>query len=395
MFHWVFWPVHQFLLESLQGQARFVGGAVRNTLLQETPDDFDLATPLDPSTVTSLLKAKGIKVIPTGIAHGTVTAILKGRPYEITTLRRDVHTDGRHATVAFTDSWEVDAARRDFTINAMYVDGQGHLYDYFGGVEDAKKGRICFIGDPAKRIHEDYLRILRFFRFWAYYCHTPDAASLEACCALKKHMVGLSGERITKEMLKMLAAPDPWKAVQGLIDGAFFPFVLGCEKPSQGFEWLAGLEQKLAPYYAPNPLKPWIRLAALSVHTPRLILSRHQRHLLNTLRLPLSPERIFHSLYEDHYKTSEEAKQGTQGRLILTQALNQQIHLEVLVQALQQIESFDPPFFPVSGQDLLERGFSGPQLGERLRKMRTWWIDEKMQPSKTGCLSYMESLDFP
>ncbi len=190
--------------------ARFVGGCVRDAVLGRAVTDVDIATPEPPETVTRLLEAAGIKAVPTGIKHGTVTAVVGGEHYEVTTLRRDIETDGRHATVAFIDDWAADAARRDFTINALFCDPDGTLYDSVGGLDDARAGRVRFVGDAARRIEEDVLRLLRFFRFFAHFGRTPpDADALAACRKLAPALAGLSGERVRAELLKLLAAPDP------------------------------------------------------------------------------------------------------------------------------------------------------------------------------------------
>ena len=184
---WLADPALHRVFEALDGQARVVGGCVRNALMGFPIDDVDVATPLTPDAVTERLKAAGLKAVPTGIEHGTITAVADRRPFEITTLRRDVTTDGRNATVAFTDDWSEDAGRRDFRLNALYADLDGTIFDPPGqGIADAEAGRIVFVGDPETRIREDYLRILRFFRFFAWYGRgEPDAAGLRACAALR------------------------------------------------------------------------------------------------------------------------------------------------------------------------------------------------------------------
>ena len=192
--------------------ARFVGGCVRDGLLgRPVPGgELDLATPEPPEQVMRLLEAAGLQAIPTGLAHGTVTTVVGGRRFEITTLRRDVATDGRHAEVAFTDDFGADAARRDFTINAMSCDAEGRLYDYFDGRADLAAGRVRFVGDAAQRIGEDYLRILRFFRFFAHYGRPPaDAEALRACAAAAPGIDACRASAIQAEMLKLLAAADP------------------------------------------------------------------------------------------------------------------------------------------------------------------------------------------
>ncbi len=194
-----------------KGLTRYVGGAVRDDLLRLPVSDVDLATRLQPQEVVERLEAAKIKAVPTGIDHGTVTAVSDGHPYEVTTLRRDVSTDGRWATVAFTDDWKADAARRDFTLNALSADPRtGEIFDYFDGLGDLKRRHIRFIGDPLQRIAEDHLRILRFFRFHARFgSGEPDAAALEACTRRANDLMALSRERIADELLKLLAVSDP------------------------------------------------------------------------------------------------------------------------------------------------------------------------------------------
>ena len=205
-------------LEAAGGRdcARFVGGAVRNTLIGLPVADVDIATKLTPQESIAALKAAKIRVVPTGVEHGTVTAVRDHSPFEITTLRRDVETDGRRAVVAFTTDWDEDAARRDFRLNALYADREGVVYDYAGGgVEDAREGRVVFVGDAETRIREDYLRVLRFFRFFAWYSRGDiDAEGLAACERLKDGVARLSAERVSKELLRLLEAPDPRKAVR-------------------------------------------------------------------------------------------------------------------------------------------------------------------------------------
>lgn len=216
-------------LRAPQGDARIVGGAVRDALLGLAVADIDIATPLRPAEVVERLEGAGIKAVPTGIAHGTITAVADDRSFEVTTLRRDVSTDGRRATVAFSDDWKEDAGRRDFTINALYADPDSRtIFDYFGGLPDLKAGIVRFIGDPAERIAEDHLRILRFFRFHARFGKTaPDRAALAACSAGANSLMALSRERIADELLKLLALPHPEDSIEAMraagIFSAFLP----------------------------------------------------------------------------------------------------------------------------------------------------------------------------
>ena len=257
---WLRAPASRRVLAALGADghaARFVGGCVRDGLLG-LPDvgrELDVATPERPDQVIRLLERAGLPAIPTGLAHGTVTTIADGRRFEITTLRRDVACDGRHAEVEFTDDFALDAARRDFTINAMSCDDAGRLYDYFGGRADLTAGRVRFVGDAAARIAEDYLRILRFFRFFAYYGRPPaDAEALAACRAAAPELRRLSGERIQAEMVRLLEAADPVPALRLMVETG----VLGEVIPGPvALERLARLIE-LAP-----DSDPLVRLAAL------------------------------------------------------------------------------------------------------------------------------------
>src|SRR5216684_8183850 len=214
-------PVQALLAALARGgiAARFVGGCVRNTVLERPVDDIDIAVDKPPETVMRALEAADLRVVPTGLKHGTVTAIVKGRPFELTTLRRDVLTDGRRAVVAFTDDWRADAGRRDFTFNALYADPDGTIWDPFDGRGDLLAGRVRFIGDPDQRIAEDHLRILRFFRFYAWFGKPPlDSAGFDACRRNAGSLSSLSAERVAKELLRLLAAPAPADALEAMAE---------------------------------------------------------------------------------------------------------------------------------------------------------------------------------
>lgn len=216
--------------------ARIVGGAVRDAVMDRPPGDIDLATPMEPPGVMALAASKGWKAVPTGLAHGTVTLVLNGRGYEVTTLRRDVETDGRRAVVAFTKDWREDAFRRDFTLNALSLSGDGEVHDHATGVADARAGIIRFMGDPETRIREDYLRILRFFRFLASHgLGDPDPAGLAACARLKAGLDAISRERIRQELLKLLVAPGGPEATEAMDRIGLWPHVL----PDMGIDTAA------------------------------------------------------------------------------------------------------------------------------------------------------------
>ena len=242
-------------------ETRAVGGAVRNSLLGLPVTEVDLATTALPQQVMALARKAGLKAVPTGIEHGTVTVIADGVPFEVTTLRRDVETFGRHATVAFTENWEEDARRRDFTLNALYAGSDGTVFDPLGGYADVVAGRVRFIGDPEARIREDYLRILRFFRFNAYYGKGPfDADGLRASVSLRGGMAQLSAERIAGEVRRLLVAPQATRAVEALFDYGLLPSVIGGVPRLERFERLVAIEEALG--HEPDAM---LRLAALTV----------------------------------------------------------------------------------------------------------------------------------
>src|SRR3954466_8523052 len=241
------------------GEGRFVGGAVRNALLGVPVVDIDIAVPIPPEEAAARLRAKGIKVVETGLDHGTITAIAGVHAFEVTSLRRDVETDGRHAKVAFTDNWAEDAARRDFTINALYASAGGEIFDYTTGVEDLAVGRVRFVGDARTRIAEDYLRVLRLFRFHAWYGKGElDADALRAAAEARDKLTTLSGERIAKELLRLLEAGNPAPVLRVMAATGILPLLL------PGALQLPRLE-RLAEIEADNlfPRDGILRLAAL------------------------------------------------------------------------------------------------------------------------------------
>ena len=278
---WLTSPATRAVIAALEAAGgpdcvRFVGGCVRNALMGQPVDDIDLASRLLPEDAMRALKAAGLKVVPTGLAHGTVTAVSERQPYEITTLRRDVSTDGRNATVAFTDDWAEDAARRDFRLNALYADAAGDIHDPTGhGVDDARDGRIVFVGDPETRIREDYLRILRFFRFFAWYGRgDPDAAGLKACADLAEGVNRLSAERVSKELLKLLAAPDPRPSLRAMAKAGVLERVLPGAADLNAFERMVGISDD-----------PVLRLSMLSPASPGAMDETARRlRLSNTVR---------------------------------------------------------------------------------------------------------------
>lgn len=350
-------------LESAQGMTRYVGGAVRDDLLGLPVSDIDFATRLRPEQVVEKLEAARIKAVPTGIEHGTITAVADGQPAEVTTLRADVSTDGRRATVAFTDDWMADASRRDFTINALYADPQsGEVHDYFGGLEDLQAGRVRFIGDPLVRIAEDHLRILRFFRFHARFgAGEPDAAALEACTARANDLMALSRERVADELLKLLALADPSTTVALMIAKGILRPVLPEIDSAERLEQLTAAETQAG--LEPDPLR---RLAALLPQTPdlaekiaaRLKLSNRARKraaVAAETDLSDSPHALAYWL----------GTESAQDRLLLANRPDE----------AAQLSGWPVPRLPIRGGQLIKRGVpEGPLVAKTLQEIERQWV---------------------
>lgn len=354
-------------LGAAQGEARFVGGAVRDTLLGLPVRDVDIATLHRPEEVMARLRSAGIKVVPTGIAHGTVTAVIGGGPVEITTLRRDVATDGRHATIAFCNRWEEDAARRDFTINALYADPvSGDVEDYFGGLDDLAARRVRFIGDPARRIAEDHLRILRFYRFTARF-GTLDRAGPDhaACVAHANRLMALSRERIADELLKLLALPDPADMMAAMVaDGILRPVLP--EIDAGGAAALAALvvrEQAMA--LPPDGVR---RLAALLPADAALAEPIGARLKLSGK----ARARLTSALGDGEADTPRALayRIGTTGaldRIALGRAFSPA--------DAATLRDWTPPRLPIGGGELIAMGVpQGPEVARALRAVEKAWI---------------------
>jgi poly(A) polymerase len=381
------------------GCARFVGGCVRNALVARTIDDIDIATALTPDEVMEALTAAGVRHVPTGVGHGTVTAISGGRPYEVTTLRRDVETDGRRAVVAYTKDWAEDAERRDFRLNALYMDGQGLIYDPTSqGVADALAGRIVFVGDPETRIREDYLRILRFFRFRAWFGRgEPDAVGLAACAALKDGLLRLSAERVSKELLKLLAAGDPRQAVGEMAAAGVLAVILPEARPLDRLNALVAIERTLGAEGL-GEADAELRLAALLPDDPkaavavanRLRLSNAQRDRLEAavasdpaIGPDMGPAEARRRLYALGQRPFED-------RLGLDWAERGGDPAAWL--ALRQLaRAWVRPRFPLTGHDAAAAGLGpGPEVGEALRRTEAFWVEHDFQPSREALLERLK-----
>lgn len=349
------------MLEAAGHRALFVGGCVRDALLKRPVRDVDIATDAHPETVIALAEAAGLHPVPTGLEHGTITVVSAGVPHEVTTFRKDVETFGRHAIVAFSEDVAEDARRRDFTINALYARSDGTVIDPLGGLPDLKARRVRFIEDPEQRIREDYLRILRFFRFHAWYGHGGlDPNGLAACAALADGIEGLSKERIGAEMLKLLAAPDPGPAVAAMRSSGVLARVLpGAE--DRGLAPLIELEQSLNA--APDPMR---RLAVLGGEdlADRLRLSRAQARRLALLQAEAGSERTAAEL---GYRFGEAAGRDV---LLLRGAVENR---QVGAGALDDLATGAAARFPVCAADLMP-GYEGPALGRKLEELERRWI---------------------
>lgn len=371
--------------------ARFVGGCVRDTLLSRPISDIDIATDALPDAVLKCIEDAGLRAIPTGLAHGTITAVSGGTSYEITTLRHDVETDGRRAKVQFTDDWEGDAARRDLTINAMSMAPDGTLHDPFGGRADLAAGRIRFVGNAHDRIVEDVLRLLRYFRFYAHYgASPPDTAALGACRALAPRLPSLSGERVRVEVLKLLAAPNPLPTLVLMQDTNVLQTFLPEAVALSDLERLVAIEADHT--LAADAVRRLTVLLdtdikALAQVADRLRLSNAERGYLLMIAtetvstaLGVAPlRRIIYRLGAGSFRELVLLGWARAGTNSGWPAL------------LNFAESWTPKTFPVSGVDVLERGVaSGPAVGDLLQSVEAWWIDGDFTASHDECLARLD-----
>lgn len=400
------------LLAARDIPVRLVGGCVRDGLLRRPVRDIDLATPAEPDTVQAALAGAGVKTVPwaRGLAHGTVLAVLDGQPFQITTLRRDVACDGRHATVAFTDDWMADAARRDFTINALSATPDGAVYDYFDGLADLSAGRVRFVGRASERIREDALRALRFVRFHAHYGQgTPDPEGLAACHALAAMVDDLSGERIRAELLRTLEAPDPAGAMLLMRAAHILPRILPEATRIDVLRLLAFLETRgvVAAGVAPDPLR---RLGALlephdaegaAAAAARLRLSRADSERLAGMVATLAEDRPRPDMTENAVRRRLDrlGRDRMRDLCLLDWARDraEAAHIdsrrtEGWRSRLAIIDDFDPPPFPLGGRDLLAAGVPrGPEVGRLMKALRGWWLDQGCRPDRAALLTRLES----
>ena len=399
---WMEAPATRKVVEALTADGadvRFVGGCVRDALLGRESSDIDIGTPDRPEQAMALLDRAGIETrsVPRGLAHGTVTALAGGKRHEITTLRRDERTDGRHAEVAFTDDWEADAARRDFSFNAMSMTPDGTLHDYFGGQADLEAGRVRFVGDPATRIAEDHLRLLRFFRFHAWYGKgEPDAAALAACKAATDTIPTLSGERVQGEMMKMLAAPDPLPAVHAMREAGVLSVLLPRVRETRRLSNLIGIELTVA-----EAVEPVRRLATLidGADNARAVVARWRLTANDGARLAALSEvpAAFNRDLDPHEQRRLLYRLGParfRDLRLLGWALLDEIESETAYPAmLKAAREWKAPTFPVTGADVLARGVeAGHEVGELLREVEEWWIECDFAPDRAAALEKLDVL---
>jgi len=375
---WMGAPSTRAVLDALGGEARFVGGAIRDALLDKPIGDIDIATPLSPEVVMKRLQAAGLGAVPTGIEHGTVTAISSGKPFEVTSLRRDVSTDGRRAVVRFTTDWKEDSSRRDFTFNALYASADGEIFDYHNGIADLEAGRVRFIGDATQRIREDFLRILRLFRFHAWYGKGEiDAQALHAAAAEKAGLAKLSGERIQKEMLKLLEAENPVVVLRAMAASGILSEVLPGNLNIARLERLVAIEANA--FFAPDPL---LRLAALlNDGVPPLAerwkLSNADRERLEDVVAAREKIVSYLSIREVRKLLYRLGAQRFKDRVSLRWAEDAKASSAIQWRALLALaDAWQPPKFPLDGGNVMAAGVpQGPLVGRILAEVEEWWIE--------------------
>ena len=384
-----------------KGEARFVGGCVRNAVLGAPVADYDIATTLEPKAVAKVLKAAKIAVHETGIDHGTLTAVADKTVFEITTLRRDVSTDGRRATVEFTKDWAQDAQRRDFTMNALYCDLDGTIYDPTGqGLDDAKARRLRFVGTARARIEEDYLRILRYFRFHAWYAQNEpmDKEALTACRELKAGLKGLSSERVWSETKKLLCAPAPFRTLNTMLINGILETLMPEASNSEGLQLLCDLEadMKLAP-------DPYLRLMAMAARDEfamaglcrRLKMSNKEKSRLMKWagdQTALKPGLADKDLKITIYKAG---RQTAIDRAVLRAAgAGDPIIRNEWLNIYKTAQDWEWPEFPITGKDLIAAGLPpGPKVGKAMMALEALWVRSGFNANKQALLAALAMIN--
>ena len=390
-------PQAELVLNALSAgghKSMFVGGCVRDALLERPVNELDIATPETPERIVTLLEAAGLKAIKTGIEHGTVTAICEGISFQITTLRQDIETFGRYARVKYTQNWAKDAARRDLTLNALYCDIKGNVFDPLGGLSDLKAGRIRFVGNANVRIEEDLLRLLRYFRFYAYYGRSPaDEKALTACSQMASRIEKLSVERVWNELSRLLLAPNPASAVMLMQKHAILPYLLPEAIHSDLLDRLVKLEKQTKT--APNYLRRIAVMVSLSREEACLLTKRFKFSKLDRKRFCIlcdppewpDPSANLRQSRASFYRLGKEL--FTELVLIGTTKFPNEDWLALL--ALSKKLSI--PAFTVDGSDVVSMGIPvGPQVGKILQNVENWWINGDFKADRDDCLNYLKSV---
>ena len=399
---WMSGPETRAVIEMLEnerpGGSRFVGGCVRNALLDAPVSDVDISTQIRPERVLAIAAAAGLRAIPTGIEHGTITVISGGIPFEITTLRKDVATDGRRAVVAFSDKWEEDAQRRDFRLNALYADFHGRIHDPTGGLEDLDARRFVFVGDARQRIREDYLRTLRLFRFHAWYgTGDPDPEAITAVCELRDGLSTLSAERVWSELKKLLAAPDPRRSLTLMQAGGILNQLLGVNGSLRVLS--AIIDQDNDYGLAPDAL---LRFVALADGGPERIRTMAANLKMSNAEAQRLQGAVDPSAREDVHGAFGDLAAAERAIMALgAQAFEDQARLSAAGETAPPprdwrllakfAAEWKQPDFPINGGDLILLGYEpGPMLGDALDELKAHWIAERFEPSKVELLARLK-----
>ncbi|MBL4692513.1 MAG: CCA tRNA nucleotidyltransferase [Magnetovibrio sp.] len=391
-------------------QARFIGGCVRDAILKRPVQDVDIATPATPERVIEILEKANIRVIPTGLSHGTVTAVINHEHFEITTLRIDVNTDGRRAEVSFTNDWTRDAARRDFTINAMSCDLDGNVYDPYNGIKDLSTGYIRFVGLAHQRIEEDLLRLLRFFRFLAYYGkHPVNADALSACRTLAPRLTELSGERVRGELFRILTSPNPATAISYMQGEQVLHHILpeaghiGCLRV---VAWLVksgtninGLKidpvRHLAALLDPTTTEAQVqdiadRFKFSNAERKHLVVITAQTHPISADSTPQDLRRVCYEVGPDRAADialiSWANEVAVEARLPIERTA-------AWIHIVEATQAWKPVVFPLRGRDVVTMGIPhGPEIGALLAKIKCWWVEKDFYPDHQECLEALKKL---
>ena len=373
-------------ISSDEPQALLVGGCIRNVILGKPVEDVDIATPLEPDDVIQILEKEDIKVIPTGIKHGTLTVVSKGVHFEITTLRHDDKTDGRHADVSFTRDWVEDAKRRDFTLNTLLMDLEGNIYDPLGcGIQAAQNRQVVFVGDPSQRIAEDYLRILRFFRFSALYADKYDEHGLKACQEAADNIKSLSRERITQEFFKIISSDKPHEVLEIMLSHGVLKDLPPKEYDAQFFEHFCTFQSRYGLRSSSSRLLVFAGLMLRNIKVmntylliPKVFIKDAQC-ILGALSLDDLTCDV--ALHESLYRFGRSAT----AQALIIELAQDRIMNGYAPTALKVIQNWDIPDFPVSGKDLIKRGIKpGPALGQELERLEQLWIDNGFKIDLSG-----------